>query len=96
MGKCKSLTLTRRSEVKAYKGKFYKKDGTLREIKFVRTSDLTEEFIKQKIKNNSKTTIRTLEEGMELVWEIENGWRYFNNKTIVGSLEEFEIEILTE
>ena len=52
-------------------------------MNFVRLNDLPEAFLSGKIKGTGKQ--RTLNEGQEVVWDLDNnGFRVFNWKTIVG------------
>ena len=77
--------------MKAHLGTYLKKDGTLRTMRFVRISDLPEDFLSSKLKGSGKP--RQLVEGHQLVWDLDNqGFRIFNQKTIVGEVEEFNIK----
>ena len=67
----------------AYRATFTKANGENREMNFVRLNDLPEAFLHGKIKGTGKQ--RTLNEGQEVVWDLDNnGFRVFNWKTIVG------------
>jgi len=78
--------------MRAYKATFAKKSGELRTITFAKLSDLPEGFLKQ-----SEGKSKKLSEGMELVWDLNmGGYRVFNNRTIVGNIEEFETKIKGE
>ena len=72
---------------------FYKKvNGEVREMYFVRASDLPESFLNETLvgKNNKK---RTLQKGMETVWDMKaQGFRTFNWETVVGQVEEINFE----
>lgn len=69
--------------VTAYTATFTKANGDSRQMNFVRLNDLPETFLSGKIKGNGKE--RTLNEGQEVVWDLDNnGFRVFNWKTIVG------------
>jgi len=69
--------------VKTYSATYTKKTGENREMNFIRLNDLPETFLSDKIKGNGKE--RTLNEGQEVVWDLDNsGFRVFNWKTIVG------------
>ena len=62
---------------------FLKKNGEEREMHFVKLDKLPEEFLKEQLKGSNKE--RSLEEGLEVVWDLEkNGFRIFNWNTIVG------------
>jgi len=72
--------------MKAYKATFAKKNGELRSMTFAKLSDLPEGFLKQ-----SEAKPKKLTEGMELVWDLNmGGYRIFNNKTVIGKVEQFE------
>ena len=74
--------------MKAYVGTFEKKDGSKRTMKFVLLKDLPQEFLSTKLKGKSS---HTLNEGMELVWDIEEkNFRIFNRNKVVDNIEEFE------
>jgi hypothetical protein len=75
--------------VRAFKATFTKKSGELRTITFAKVEDLPKGYLPE-----SKGGKINLVEGMELVWDLENkGYRVFNNKTIIGKIEEFETQI---
>tara|TARA_Y200000002_G_C22535909_1_gene601819 strand:+ start:550 stop:795 length:246 start_codon:yes stop_codon:yes gene_type:complete len=69
--------------VTSYTATFVKANGENREMNFIRLNDLPETFLNGKIKGNGAQ--RTLNEGQEVVWDLDNsGFRVFNWKTIVG------------
>ena len=69
--------------VTSYTATFVKSNGDNRQMNFVRLNDLPETFLSGKIKGNGAQ--RTLNEGQEVVWDLDNnGFRVFNWKTIVG------------
>lgn len=69
--------------VTSYTATFVKANGDNREMNFIRLNDLPETFLNGKIKGNGNE--RTLNEGQEVVWDLDNsGFRVFNWKTIVG------------
>ena len=71
--------------MKAYKATFTKKTGELRTMTFAKLQDLPKGFLKP-LEGKSKH----LREGMELVWDLNIGeYRVFNNKTVIGKVEEF-------
>ena len=71
--------------MKAYKATFTKKTGELRTMTFAKLQDLPEGFLKP-----SEGKSKQLKEGMELVWDLSmGGYRVFNNKTVIGKVEEF-------
>ena len=80
--------------MKAYMGKFIKKDGSERNMLFCKLQDLPESFFVLNTKSeNSKP--KNYPDGMELVWSIDdNGFRTFNYKTMVGKLKEVNVEDL--
>ena len=72
-----------------YKAIFVKKDGSQREIRFVRPDDMPENWLAPHIKGTGKK--RTLKEGMELVWDIDReGFRVFNWDTVQGDVKKFD------
>lgn len=80
--------------MKAYSGTFLKKDGSSRTMRFVRLVDLPTEFLAAKIKGGNKS--HKLNEGMELVWDIdEDALRIFNRNTLLDTIQEFEYNFLT-
>ena len=75
--------------MKAYKATFTKKSGELRTMTFAKVEDLPKGYLPE-----SKGGNVNLVEGMELVWDLENNnYRIFNNKTVVGKVEEFNTQI---
>lgn len=77
----------------AYRGIFKKKNGSLREMSFVKLQDITEynsEFIAEKIQGTGNP--KNVSDGMELVWDLEqDNFRYFNHETSEGDIKEYEI-----
>jgi hypothetical protein len=72
-----------------YQATFTKKDGSQREIRFIRTDEMPKDLLAPHIKGTGKK--RTLKEGMELVWDIDQeGFRVFNWDTIQGDVEKFD------
>jgi len=77
--------------MKANLGTYMKKDGTLRTMRFVNITDLPEDFLSSQFKGSGKP--RQLAEGHRLVWDLDKqGFRIFNQKTIVGEVKEFNIK----
>lgn len=73
----------------AYKGTFIKKDGQRRTMRFLKLKDLPKNFVESKFKGSGKKHV--LNEGLELVWDIdESDFRVFNYKMAIDNLEEFE------
>jgi hypothetical protein len=69
--------------VTAYTATYTKTNGDSRKMNFVRLNDLPKTFLHGKIKGTGKE--RTLNEGQEVVWDLDNsGFRVFNWKTVVG------------
>ena len=69
--------------VTAYNAVYVKSSGENREMNFIRLNGLPEPFLNGKIKGNGKE--RALNEGQEVVWDLDNnGFRVFNWKTVVG------------
>ena len=54
--------------INAYVGTFEKKTGEQRSMRFVKISDLPEEFVVSKAKGGKQ---RKLSEGNELVWDLD-------------------------
>ena len=79
--------------MKAYTGTFIKKSGEVRTMTFAKVSELPKELLPE---GKGGQKVKKLPEGMELVWDIENNYyRMFNFKTVVGKLEEFDIDSTT-
>lgn len=65
---------------------FVKKDGTKRTMRFVELTDLPEDFLKSKVKNNSKSP--TLPQGYQVVWDVEKeNFRILNLNTLIGEIK---------
>ena len=78
---------TPKGETKTYVGTFIKTSGEVRTMKFAKVDDLPPGFLPE-------TKEKKLQEGLELVWDIENNaYRTFNHKTLVGDLKE-EVSVL--
>lgn len=76
--------------MKAYKGQFIKKDGTIRDMNFVRLSDLDTEFIESKTVGSKVD--RKLPDGMEIVFDLfEGDFRTFNWNNTTKPVENFDI-----
>ena len=81
--------------MKANLGTYTKKDGSLRTMRFVKISELSEDFVASQLKGTGKP--RQLTEGYQLVWDLDKkGFRIFNQKTIVGEVKEFQIKSVDE
>jgi hypothetical protein len=79
--------------MRAHLGIFKKKDGSLRTMRFIDLKDLPEGFFISQTKGTGKK--RTLIEGSNLVWDLDRqGFRVFNRNTIIGEIEDFNIESL--
>ena len=77
--------------MRAYIGKFLKKDGSEREMTFCRICDIPVDFLSANTAGSTQE--RILPEGMELVWDLESdGFRTFNHNTIIGELREINVE----
>jgi len=75
--------------MKIYTGTFIKKSGELRTMTFAKVKELPEGILPE-AKGGKKTKVP---EGMELVWDVESKYyRMFNYNTIVGKIEESEID----
>ena len=77
--------------MKAFKGTFKKKNGEIREMLFAHLRDLPDTFLDEKIIGSGSE--KSYPEGMQLVWDLEeDGFRIFNWKTQVGTLEQVKID----
>ena len=71
-----------------YYGSFKKKDGSVRSMKFVKLDEIPKESLPEG-KGGKKAK---LQEGMELVWDIENnGYRVINHNTLLGELVSYHM-----
>ena len=78
--------------MRAFKGSFRKKDGSIRTMRFVLLKELPESLLSSKLKGTSQKHF--LSEGMELVWDIdEEDLRIFNHSTSLDTPEEFDYTI---
>ena len=86
---------TKGEKMKAFTGTFVKKNGDTRTMSFARLEDLPTAFLDTKLTGSGKQ--RVLEEGLELVWDLENdGFRVFNHNTVVGTISVAYVDTLTE
>jgi len=70
--------------INAYVGTFEKKTGEERSMRFVKVSDLPEEFMTSNTKGGQQ---RKLSEGNELVWDLDKKqFRVFNWNTVKGDV----------
>ena len=75
--------------MKAFVGTFTKKNGDARTMNFVHLTDLPTGFLDTKLTGTGGE--RTLEEGLELVWDLEqSGFRVFNHNTVIGTVDEYD------
>ena len=71
-----------------YYGSFKKKDGSVRNMSFVKLDEIPKEAFPEG-KGGEKPK---LQEGMELVWDIENkGYRVINYNTLLGELVSYHM-----
>lgn len=71
-----------------YYGSFIKKDGSVRNMKFVKLDEIPKEALPEG-KGGKKPK---LQEGMELVWDIEKkDYRVINYNTLLGELGSFHM-----
>ena len=71
--------------VTSYRGRFRKKNGKVRVMRFVRMKDLPKSFLVTKVKGKGSPV--KMPKNFELVWDIEkDNFRYFNHDELVGSL----------
>jgi len=79
--------------VKIFKGTFVKKDGTQRDMEFVKLSDIPEN-VQQSLFTTGKPAAQ-LPDTMYRVWDLgADGVRTFNTATQVGDLRESEQEVV--
>lgn len=80
--------------MKAYKGEFIKKDGSVREMSFVKLLDIAKinyDFLSDRIGGTGES--KEYPDGQELVYDlIADNFRIFNHSTIITELEEYEID----
>lgn len=77
--------------MKAFKGKFKKKNGEIRKMLFAHLKDLPDSFLEEKIIGSGSE--KSYPEGMQLVWDLEeDGFRIFNWNTQIGMLEQVKID----
>jgi hypothetical protein len=68
-----------------HSGVFRKKDDSFRRMNFIKLKDLPTEFIESKLQGKRQ---HSLQEGLELVWDIDSKeFRTFNWKTAIGTVE---------
>tara|TARA_R100000353_G_C6386915_1_gene163607 strand:- start:283 stop:552 length:270 start_codon:yes stop_codon:yes gene_type:complete len=80
----------RGEKMKAYVGTFMKKSGEVRTMTFMKVDDVPEGILPE-AKGGKRPK---LQEGMELVWDVENSaYRMFNHKTVVGNIEVVEVNL---
>ncbi len=85
---------TTTTTVTAHNATFTKKSGESRTMNFVKISQLPESFVNTQISGTG--TARTLAEGQELVWDLDNnGFRIFNWNTVVGEVTSNEVSFET-
>lgn len=85
-----STTFETNTTVVAHTATFTKKSGESRTMNFVKLNELPESFVNQQISGTGP--VRTLTEGMELVWDLDNnGFRVFNWNTIEGEVTSSEV-----
>lgn len=81
--------------MKANLGTYTKKDGSLRTMRFVKITELSEDFLSSQLKGTGKK--RNLVEGHQLVWDLDKkAFRIFNQKTVIGEVKEFDIKNINE
>lgn len=84
------MMTTSNNTVVAHTATFTKKSGENRTMNFVKITELPATFVDTQISGTGNA--RTLSEGMELVWDLDNdGFRVFNWNTVVGDVTTNEI-----
>ena len=77
-------------DVVCYSGTFVKKSGEERSMSYVKVKDAPERLIPSHVDKKE----RALQEGSELVWDLDSkGYRVFNHKTVVGALVEGRVNL---
>ncbi len=77
--------------MKGFIGTFKKANGEDKTMKFVRTTDLPKNFLKENVKGTGKK--RSVPEGCEIVWDIEKKqFKTFNWNSICGEVKQFELD----
>ena len=73
--------------MKAYRATFKKKDGELRTMTYANLSELPEGYLP----TSKGGKASNLQEGMQLVWDLEHqGYRVLNKNTVVGEIVELD------
>jgi hypothetical protein len=71
--------------VEVHTGVFRKKDNSFRKMKFIKLKDLPKEFVSAKLAGKQA---HTLQEGLELVWDVDaSDFRTFNWNNLVVPVE---------
>lgn len=77
--------------MKAYRGSFIKKDGTIRKMYFAKLEDIPNSFLEKNILGTSTT--RKLPKGMETVWDLEeDAFRTFNWAAVLDHPQEINLK----
>jgi len=77
--------------MKAYKGSFKKKDGTIREMLFAKLDELPESVIEARIIGSGSE--KQYPEGMKLIWDLEeDNFRVFNYNTVQGEIKKLTVD----
>lgn len=70
-------------------GTFKKKNGEMRNMRFVRMGDLPDTFLSARVKGSGNE--RNLSAGMEVVYDLDaDAFRIFNWNTVIGEVRESE------
>ena len=79
--------------MKSYHATYVKKNGDVRNMHFAKLKDLPSQFVSDKIKGCNQQ--HNLEEGMELVWDLQSkGFRIINWNTVEGAVKEEDVEFV--
>jgi hypothetical protein len=80
--------------ITGYNGTFTKKNGESREMFFAHLQDLPQAALDDMIGSDHSKSAKSLPEGMELVFDLQNhDLRVFNHKTLQGDLEPYDIKV---
>lgn len=79
--------------MKSYHATYVKKNGDIRNMHFAKLKDLPSQFVNDKIRGGNQQ--HNLEEGMELVWDLQSkGFRIINWNTVEGAVKEEDVEFV--
>ena len=75
----------------AYTAQFVKKDGSVRQMNFVKIDQLPEHFLESRIKGS--TIKKNLNPNHFLVWDIDKkDFRFIDSSSIIGDVKVIEVD----